>query len=236
MTLHYHDLAKNSEDLAPAFPVASPDAASAAGIGVSGLYRNFGKRALDVTLILLALPFVLPVLLILMALVITDGGRPLYSQDRVGRHGRIYRIWKLRSMVMSADQKLEAHLAADPAARAEWDEMQKLRDDPRITRVGRLIRKSSLDELPQLLNVLMGDMSLVGPRPMMPEQRVLYPGRAYYELRPGITGPWQVSERNATSFADRARFDDKYHQDLSLATDARLLASTVKVVLRATGC
>jgi lipopolysaccharide/colanic/teichoic acid biosynthesis glycosyltransferase len=139
-------------------------------------------------------------------------------------------------MVMNADQKLEAHLAADPAARAEWDEMQKLRHDPRITRVGRLIRKSSLDELPQLLNVLMGDMSLVGPRPMMADQRALYPGRGYYDLRPGITGPWQVSERNATSFADRARFDDKYNQDLSLATDARILACTVKVVLRATGC
>jgi lipopolysaccharide/colanic/teichoic acid biosynthesis glycosyltransferase len=236
MTLHYHDLAKSSEGLAPAFPVAAPDAGGAADIGVSGRYRNFGKRTLDVTLILLALPFVLPVLLVLMALVMTDGGHPLYSQDRVGRHGRIYRIWKLRSMVMNADQKLEAHLAADPAARAEWDEMQKLRDDPRITRVGRLIRRSSLDELPQLLNVLMGDMSLVGPRPMMPEQRVLYPGRAYYELRPGITGPWQVSERNATSFADRARFDDKYHQDLSLATDIRLLACTIRVVLRATGC
>jgi lipopolysaccharide/colanic/teichoic acid biosynthesis glycosyltransferase len=139
-------------------------------------------------------------------------------------------------MILDADQKLETYLASDPAARAEWDEKQKLVHDPRITRVGRLIRKSSLDELPQLLNVLMGDMSLVGPRPMMPDQRALYPGRAYYDLRPGITGPWQVSERNETSFADRARFDDKYHHDLSLATDLRLLGCTVKVVLRATGC
>ena len=158
----------------------------------------------------------------------TAAGR-FYRQARVGRGGRIYRIWKLRSMVMNADQKLEAHLAADPAARAEWDETQKLKRDPRITRFGRLIRKSSLDELPQLWNVLIGDMSLVGPRPMMPDQRALYPGRAYYALRPGITGPWQVSERNATSFADRARFDDKYHdRDLSLATDVRLLRPTVK--------
>jgi exopolysaccharide production protein ExoY len=240
MTLHYHDMAKNSESLAPAFPASGTPALPLPGAATTtrraGLYRNFGKRALDVTLILLALPFVVPVLLVLALLVMTDGGRPFYSQDRVGQHGRIYRIWKLRSMVMNADQKLEAHLAADPAARAEWDEMQKLRHDPRITPVGRLIRKSSLDELPQLLNVLMGDMSLVGPRPMMADQRDLYPGRGYYDLRPGITGPWQVSERNATSFADRARFDDKYNQDLSLATDARILACTVKVVLRATGC
>ena len=236
MTLHYHDLVNSSEGLAPAFPVSAHDAAATADIRRFSLYRSFGKRALDVTLILLTLPFVLPLMLILMALVMIDGGRPLYSQNRVGQHGRIYRIWKLRSMVMNADQKLEAHLAADPAVRAEWNEKQKLKRDPRITPVGRLLRKSSMDELPQLLNVLMGDMSLVGPRPMMPDQRALYPGRAYYELRPGITGPWQVSERNATSFADRARFDDKYHQDLSPATDARLLVRTVRVVLRATGC
>jgi lipopolysaccharide/colanic/teichoic acid biosynthesis glycosyltransferase len=234
MTLHYHDLAKTGDGLEPAFQVASP--ARAADAKAGGLYRRFGKRALDIVLVLMALPFVVPLMAVLMVLVMTDGGRPFYSQDRVGLGGRIYRIWKLRSMVMDADQKLEAHLAADPAARAEWDEMQKLRDDPRITPVGRLIRKSSMDELPQLFNVLMGDMSLVGPRPMMPDQRALYPGRAYYDLRPGITGPWQVSERNETSFADRARFDDKYHHDLSLATDARLLGSTVKVVLRATGC
>ncbi len=236
MTLHYHDLAKTGDGLEQAFPVSQAAPGRAADAKATGLYRSYGKRALDVTLVLLALPFVAPLMLVLMALVMTDGGRPFYSQDRVGLGGRIYRIWKLRSMVMNADQKLEAHLAADPAARAEWDEMQKLKRDPRITPVGRLIRKSSLDELPQLLNVLMGDMSLVGPRPMMPDQRALYPGRGYYDLRPGITGPWQVSERNETSFADRARFDDKYHQDLSLATDVRLLAATVKVVLRATGC
>jgi lipopolysaccharide/colanic/teichoic acid biosynthesis glycosyltransferase len=240
MSLLYQDLANTSEVLASPAQASGAHAANhatnAADAKHPGFYRSVGKRALDVVLIVLALPFVLPVLLILMALVMTDGGRPLYSQDRVGLHGRIYRIWKVRSMVMNADQKLEAHLAADPAARAEWSEMQKLRLDPRITAVGGLIRKSSLDELPQLFNVLIGDMSLVGPRPMMPDQRALYPGLAYYDLRPGITGPWQVSERNATSFADRARFDDRYHADLSLATDVRLLASTVKVVLRATGC
>lgn len=256
MTLHYHDLAQSSDSRAASFPIsATPSAIAAdaridswadsriaprAGAGTdtaaAGLYRRFGKRALDLGLILLALPIVLPVMLVLMALVMTDGGRPFYSQDRVGRGGRIYRIWKLRSMVMNADQKLEAHLAADPAARAEWDQMQKLRRDPRITRVGRVLRKCSLDELPQLWNVLKGDMSLVGPRPMMPEQQALYPGRAYFALRPGITGPWQVSARNATSFAARARFDDRYQAELSLGTDLRLLAETVKVVLRATGC
>jgi lipopolysaccharide/colanic/teichoic acid biosynthesis glycosyltransferase len=236
MTLHYHDLAKTSEGLSQAFPRPAAAPVRAADAQAAGLYRGFGKRALDVTLIVLALPLVVPVLLVLMVLVMTDGGSPFYIQDRVGRGGRLYRIWKLRTMVMHADRKLEAHLAADPAARAEWDEMQKLKHDPRITPVGRILRKSSLDELPQLWNVLRGDMSLVGPRPMMPDQQALYPGRAYYALRPGITGPWQVSERNATSFADRARFDEQYQADLSLPTDLRLLGATVRVVLRATGC
>ena len=235
MTLHYHDLAKTGDGLEHAFRAPVPGLAADTAT-TPGPYQSFGKRALDVTLVVLSLPFVLPLMLVLMLLVMTDGGRPFYSQDRVGLGGRIYRIRKLRSMVKDADQKLEAHLAADPAARAEWDEMQKLRDDPRITRVGRILRKCSLDELPQLWNVLRGDMSLVGPRPMMTDQQDLYPGRGYYALRPGITGPWQVSERNATSFADRARFDDKYLADLSLATDLRLLGSTFKVVLRATGC
>ena len=95
-------------------------------------------------------------------------------------------------MVVDAERRLAEHLAGDPAARAEWDTTQKLKNDPRITPIGRLIRKSSLDELPQLWNVLRGDMSLVGPRPMMPDQTALYPGRAYYALRPGLTGFWQI--------------------------------------------
>ena len=129
----------------------------------------------------------------------------------------------------------DATLDQTLAARAEWDASQKLRDDPRITRVGRILRRTSLDELPQLWNVLRGDMSLVGPRPMMPSQRSLYPGRAYFALRPGLTGLWQVSKRNEASFAERASFDDDYYRRLSFALDARVLVATVRVVLRATG-
>lgn len=214
-----------------------------AGYGIGGLasgrgltpYRSAGKRALDVLLTLLAAPVLVSVVLLLALLVMTDGGRPFYRQLRVGRNGRVFSMWKLRSMIPNADAALAAHLAADPAARAEWDRTQKLKRDPRITRIGRLIRASSLDELPQFLNVLRGDMSLVGPRPMMPDQVDLYPGRAYFALRPGITGPWQVSARNATSFADRARFDDTYHRTLSLGTDLRLLVATVGVVVKGTG-
>lgn len=201
----------------------------------AGLYRSYFKRALDILAVLLAAPFVLPVVLVMGLLVKRDGGPAFYFQDRVGRGGKVFRLWKLRSMVVDADQKLEAYLETDPAARAEWNEHQKLKKDPRITAVGRLIRKTSLDELPQLWNVLRGDMSLVGPRPMMPDQARLYPGRAYYRLRPGLTGFWQISDRNETSFAGRAAYDTQYARRLSLPTDVKVLFGTVLVVLRGTG-
>jgi lipopolysaccharide/colanic/teichoic acid biosynthesis glycosyltransferase len=200
-----------------------------------GLYRCYFKRAFDILAVLLAAPFVVPVILIMSLLILRDGGPAFYCQDRVGRGGRVFRIWKLRSMVIDADRKLEAHLASDPRARVEWDEHQKLKNDPRVTPAGRLIRKTSLDELPQLWNVLKGDMSLVGPRPMMPRQASLYPGRAYYRLRPGLTGFWQISDRNQTSFASRAAYDTQYARRLSLPTDLFVLLATIWVVLRGTG-
>lgn len=138
-------------------------------------------------------------------------------------------------MVPDAEAKLQAYLDANPEARAEWDSKQKLNADPRITKIGRILRKTSIDELPQLFNVLSGDMSLVGPRPMMPCQQALYPGHGYYRLRPGLTGSWQVSERHTSTFAERATYDDDYDEKLSFATDVGILAKTVGVVLRGTG-
>lgn len=200
-----------------------------------GVYRNGLKRVMDVALVLLGGIPVLPMILVLALMIACDGHAPFYRSARVGRGGRVFRMLKLRTMVHDADARLEAHLAADPAAAAEWAATQKLKRDPRITAFGRILRKTSMDELPQLWNVLAGDMSLVGPRPMMPGQQVLYPGRAYYALRPGLTGPWQVSDRNRCTFARRAEFDRDYDQSLSLATDLRLLLRTVSVVLRGTG-
>lgn len=200
-----------------------------------GLYRNGLKRALDLALILIAIPVVVPLITLVALCVALDGGKPFYSQSRVGRKGKTYKIWKLRSMVTDADAVLEQHLASDPALRAEWDSKQKLMNDPRITRIGSVIRKCSVDELPQLWNVLRGEMSLVGPRPMMVSQKPLYPGKDYYELRPGITGLWQVSDRNESTFADRAKFDAQYNDTLSFKTDLSILARTVRVVLRGTG-
>ncbi len=202
----------------------------------SWLYRNFLKRPLDVLLVLLASPVIVPVILFLALLVSREGGRPFYSQERVGRDGRIYRIWKLRSMVTDADEVLPAYLDQNPEARREWQETQKLKDDPRITRIGQFLRRCSLDELPQLWNVVRGDMSLVGPRPMMPSQQELYEGQGYYHLRPGITGYWQVAGRNQTSFSARALYDDVYDRNLSFTNDLGILVQTVGVVMRATGC
>ena len=199
------------------------------------VYRRFLKPTLDFVIVFAALPIVIPVIAILALIVWLDGGNPFYSQQRIGKNGKIYRIWKLRTMVHDADRRLDTLLASNPEARAEWDLTQKLRKDPRITRVGALLRRTSMDELPQLWNVLRGEMSLVGPRPMMPCQRSLYPGNDYEALRPGITGPWQVSKRNNSSFADRAAYDSLYCERLSLMTDIRLLAATFRVVLRGTG-
>lgn len=201
-----------------------------------GFYRNAGKRMLDVVLVLLAAPAVLPVVVLCALFVMLDGGSPFYGQLRVGRGGKLFKMWKLRTMVPDADRKLRRHLAENPDARVEWEVKQKLTQDPRITRFGMILRRLSLDELPQLWNVLTGDMSLVGPRPMMPDQQPLYPGHAYYLLRPGLTGPWQVSDRNSSSFAARAGHDDAYEREVTLATDARIMVATVQVVLRATGC
>lgn len=198
-------------------------------------YRRAGKRALDLSLVLLFLPIAVIVIAALALVVAGDGHNPFYSQLRVGQGRRSFRIWKLRTMVADADAALARHLQADPQAAQEWALNQKLRNDPRITSAGRLLRATSLDELPQLFNVLMGEMSLVGPRPMLPEQVPLYPGRSYYELQPGITGPWQVSDRHRSTFAARALYDDAYKDEVSLALDLQILARTVSVVCQRTG-
>jgi exopolysaccharide production protein ExoY len=199
------------------------------------LYRDMFKRWLDVGLVVLALPAALSLIAVFALLIALDGHNPFYRQRRVGRDGRIFALWKLRTMVPNAERLLDLHLQTNAERRREWEAHQKLRHDPRITPIGRLLRRCSLDELPQLWNVLKGDMSLVGPRPMMPCQQVLYPGNAYYNLRPGITGFWQISRRHDTAFAERAEFDTAYERAVSPGTDLRVLLSTVGVVLRGTG-
>ncbi len=202
-----------------------------------GPYRNVLKRVLDILFVVLALPLVLPIMLFVTVALWLEGGDPFYMQARLGKSGRVFRVWKFRTMVRDADAKLSEILENDPAARREWDETQKLKRDPRITRVGAFLRRSSLDELPQLFNVLRGDMSLVGPRPMMPDQLDLYGPYApsYFALRPGLTGLWQVSERNDAHFIRRAELDAQYERNLTFGHDVVLLLATFRVVLRGTG-
>lgn len=228
MTVQLNDLSEEIDS-------ASAPVGLVAGPRKRGLYRNGGKRILDLVAVLTLGLFAVPIVLLLALWIALDGHSPFYWSDRVGRGGKTFRMLKLRTMVPDADRMLAQHLAENPAAADEWKRTQKLKRDPRITWFGRFLRKTSIDELPQLWNVLVGDMSLVGPRPMMPSQRALYSGLSYYSLRPGLTGPWQVSERNKTTFAKRADFDRLYDRDLSLPNDLRYLLQTVRVVFKGTG-
>ena len=199
-------------------------------------YRNAGKRVLDLAIVLASLPFTLPVILIAALALWIEGGGPFYTQQRLGRGASAFSILKLRTMVRDADTVLEDTLASDPAMRAEWDALQKLKNDPRVTRVGAFLRATSLDELPQLWNVLKGEMSIVGPRPMMPTQETMYGDmRAYNALRPGITGLWQVSARNGNTFRYRNDVDGAYARSVSLRNDLTIMVKTVGVIVRQTG-
>lgn len=202
-----------------------------------GLYGRYAKPVLDKLLILAVLPIALPIIALCALALWIESGQPFYTQQRLGRSGKRFSILKLRTMVRDADAVLESYLAANPAMRAEWDEMQKLKNDPRITRVGNFLRATSIDELPQIWNVLIGDMSLIGPRPMMPEQLEMYGDpKSYFALRPGITGLWQVSARNNSRFTYRNEVDGAYRRNLSLPMDLTILIKTFGVVLRRTGC
>ncbi len=176
----------------------------------------------------------LPLLLLLIAGVrLSSAGPVFYGQRRIGRGHQLFTAWKFRSMVMNADEVLEQHLDSDPALRAEWERDRKLKRDPRVTRIGRIMRKTSLDELPQLWNVLCGQMSLVGPRPIVMAEVDRY-GRRYQHYRrvtPGITGLWQISGRNNTTYERRTEIDEYYVRNWSVAMDLYILYRTIKTVL-----
>lgn len=200
--------------------------------------RLGAKRALDILGASALLLATLPVFLILAVLVKMDGGKVFYAHERVGRGGRLFGCLKFRSMVADADRRLAMLLERDPIARAEWESTRKLKNDPRVTWVGRFLRGTSLDELPQIINVLRGEMSLVGPRPVQAAELAAYYGPAaqhYLAVRPGITGPWQVSGRNDTSYAQRVALDVNYVMHPSLMNDIRILLRTPGAVLARRG-
>jgi lipopolysaccharide/colanic/teichoic acid biosynthesis glycosyltransferase len=200
------------------------------------------KRPFDIIGAVLLLLFLSPVFAsLIVAQFVSRPGAPIFfRQERVGKDGKIFLCQKFRTMCTNADSVLRELLDRDPAARAEWSRSHKLNMDPRVSSVGRILRSTSLDELPQLWNVLRGDMSLVGPRPVTePELRKWYErlggAVAYKSVRPGITGLWQVSGRSRTTYEHRVELDRRYVQELSLANDIHLLCHTVGAVLRQDG-
>jgi exopolysaccharide production protein ExoY len=209
------------------------------GARQAAVWPGFGKRVVDLLGATIGLLLLAPVLLMIALAVRWDGGPALYAHRRVGRGGKEFGCLKFRTMVPDADAVLAALLASSAEARAEWKATQKLRRDPRVTRVGRLLRATSLDELPQLFNVLRGEMSLVGPRPVVRAELDTFYGPSgaahYMAVRPGITGLWQVSGRSGTSYAVRVALDVAYVSDMSLRQDVAILLRTLRVVLRRDG-
>jgi len=194
------------------------------------------KRLLDICGACFALILCAPVMLAIF-LGLGVMGKPIFMQQRVGRGGKSFACYKFRTMVVGAEQVLADYLRNNQVAKEEWLRTFKLTHDPRITLVGRFLRKSSLDELPQLFNVLRGDMSLVGPRPIVPAEVPRYRSkiRDYHKLRPGLTGLWQVSGRNLVSYRRRVAMDSVYARQRSLAMDVLILVRTVGVVFLGRG-
>ncbi len=196
------------------------------------------KRVTDIVLSGTALLFLSPILLPLaIAIRLSDGGPALFKHKRIGRDDREFYCFKFRTMVVDADTRLKNLLESDMNARREWQCSQKLERDPRITALGNFLRKSSLDELPQLINILRGEMSIVGPRPIVRDEVEKYGEYFghYCQVRPGLTGLWQVSGRSDTSYDERVALDVKYVSDWSYVSDIKIMAKTVPAVLLSDG-
>ena len=197
------------------------------------------KRVFDVVASLALMVLFCPLAIFIAVMIWTlDPGPVLFSQERIGVGGRRFTIWKFRTMRTNSDELLTDLYARDETARREWLTQQKLHIDPRVTRLGLILRMSSMDELPQLINVLRGEMSLVGPRPIVPNERARYRRRLrnYQMVKPGITGLWQVSGRNNTTYARRVAMDVLYSRRVSLGFDLYILLKTIPAVLAAEGC
>jgi lipopolysaccharide/colanic/teichoic acid biosynthesis glycosyltransferase len=199
----------------------------------NGVYYRVGKRLLDVIAVCLFLPYLVPLFLIVALVVrMSSPGPVLYRQKRIGRFGREFTLWKFRSMYWNSEEVLCKYLEANPEAAGEWMLTHKLKNDPRVTRLGNMLRRTSLDELPQFLNVLLGTMSLVGPRPIVSAEKAHYRDSYFFyaSAKPGLTGLWQVSGRSNLSYRQRVALDEEYIRTWSLGLDLQILWRTAGAV------
>lgn len=203
------------------------------------LFRyRVAKRALDIIAVLLMTPFLLPILLLVACAVrFTSPGPVFYSHRRIRQNGAFFSMWKFRTMCMNSAELLDQYLSAHPEARAEWNRSHKLRNDPRITSIGRFLRKYSLDELPQLWNVITGQMSLVGPRPIVAAEVEKYKDTfsQYCRVKPGVTGLWQVSGRSELTYDQRVALDRDYVDNWAFRRDIHILLKTFPSVVNQDG-
>jgi exopolysaccharide production protein ExoY len=202
---------------------------------VNPVVGGLSKRFMDLVIATTALALAAPVMILVALLIrMTMGGPTVFSHTRVGRGGKPFRCYKFRSMVCNADEVLKACIETNPEIRLEWEKTHKIRNDPRVTRLGRMLRKSSLDELPQLFNVIRGDMSCVGPRPVVKDELPQYGDHLgeYLQGRPGLTGLWQVSGRSSVDYASRVALDSQYVRNWSIWLDVSILFKTVFAVMR----
>lgn len=223
------------------------DLTSTAGIAIANVtehcvlqprvsfYTKYGKRLFDLTFAIILLPLLTPLILLLALIISSDGEAPFFGHARVGKGGKKFKCWKLRTMCVGSEQMLIDHLKKSPIARAEWHENFRLSNDPRITRTGAILRKTKLDELTQIYNVLVGDLSFVGPRPITTAEIDKYSNAAtiYFSERPGITGPWQIENSNKVTYEDRVQMDVAYRNNTSLLVDLKLMLMTpIKILTR----
>ena len=199
----------------------------------------FYKRPFDIIFSLFAIIITLPISVPIMLIVkLTDGGNIFYGHTRIGKNGKPFKIFKFRSMYMNADKKLKEILETNPKAKKEWEQNFKLKNDPRITPIGNFLRKSSLDELPQFINSLKGDMSVVGPRPVIQKELDKYykdKAEIYKKVRPGVTGYWQVEGRSDTDYEERVKMDEEYIKNQSFLWDLKIIFQTISVMVSGRG-
>lgn len=219
----------NSFSLAPATPIVPSHSKALQGL----------KQVIEISIVILAAPIWFPICALLYMLIwLEDGKNPLFVQERLGKGGKVFRTFKFRTMVPNAEEVLKKVLAEDEELRNEWETFYKLRNDPRVTKIGKLLRRTSLDELPQLFNVLRGDMVMVGPRPLTAYHQDVLPVnvRTLREsVKPGITGLWQVSGRSDAGTEGMKKWDPYYVQNWSLKLDFSILVRTAFVVIACKG-